>query len=264
MLARYDAQLRRDVHAVAPARTERAGAVVRWLNDGAGGWEAVMWADIDESSADTEIARQIAFFTDRGSRFEWKHHAYDKPADLPVRLLAAGFVPEEAESLMVAETALLSTQSALPDGVRLVPGVDETGVDLVVQVHEAVFGTDHSHLGAELKSRLGLDPAAAARSGVVVVAMAGDLPVCSARAEFHEGTDFASLWGGGTLPEWRGRGIYRALVGYRAGLAAKRGYRYLTVDATEDSRPILERLGFVKVTTTTPYVYQEPRRTHSS
>ncbi len=42
---------------------------------------------------------------------------------------------------------------------------------------------------------------------------------------------------------------------YRARLAAQRAATPLQVDAAPDSRPILERLGFVAVTTTTPYVY---------
>ena len=70
---------------------------------------------------------------------------------------------------------------------------------------------------------------------VVVVAMAGDEPVSSARVSFGGGTDFAGLWGGGTLAQWRGRGIYRALVGYRARLAVARGYRYVQVDASPES-----------------------------
>ncbi len=96
VLARYDRQLRRDATAPAPARIERAGPVVRWLNDAAeGGWEAVLWSDLDESTADAQIAHEVAFFAARGRRFEWKHHAYDRPADLPARLIAAGFGPEE-------------------------------------------------------------------------------------------------------------------------------------------------------------------------
>jgi hypothetical protein len=75
---------------------------------------------------------------------------------------------------------------------------------------------------------------------------------------FEHGTDFATLWGGATLPGWRRRGIYRATVAYRANLAAERGFRFMTVDASADSRPILERLGFVAVTTTTPYVWSPP------
>ncbi|MEB0307171.1 GNAT family N-acetyltransferase, partial [Cryobacterium sp. 10I1] len=58
-----------------------------------------------------------------------------------------------------------------------------------------------------------------------------------------------------TLAEWRGRGVYRALVAARAQLAARRGVPYLQVDASDDSLPILLRLGFEAVTTTTPYVW---------
>jgi hypothetical protein len=35
--------------------------------------------------------------------------------------------------------------------------------------------------------------------------------------------------------------------------------KYLQVDASAASRPILERLGFVPITTTTPYVRTPPR-----
>lgn len=254
LLASYDSQLRRNPPAHPPARVERAGPVVRWLSDADDGWEAVVWSDLDESTADAEIARQIEFFAGRGQRFEWKHHAYDKPADLPARLLAAGFVREEDEAVMVTETASIALDGPPPDGIQLVPVVDEAGVDLVMQVHREVFGTDEPWLRAEMLA--GLAAGSTAPAGGIVVAMTGDRPVCSARVEFSQGTDFASLWGGGTLPEWRGRGIYRALISYRARLAAAHGYRYLQVDAMPDSQPILGRLGFVRLTTTTPYVWQ--------
>ncbi|MEO7059706.1 MAG: GNAT family N-acetyltransferase, partial [Lapillicoccus sp.] len=86
-----------------------------------------------------------------------------------------------------------------------------------------------------------------------VVAWAGHTPICSGRLELHHGTDFASIWGGGTLPEWRGRGVFRALVAHRAREAAARGFRYLQVDASPESRPILGRLGFVELATTIPF-----------
>jgi hypothetical protein len=50
-------------------------------------------------------------------------------------------------------------------------------------------------------------------------------------------------------------GIYRTLVAERAAIAIRRGTRYLMVDASDDSRPILERLGLHAVSTTTPYVW---------
>ena len=65
--------------------------------------------------------------------------------------------------------------------------------------------------------------------------------------------------GGATDPDWRGRGLYRALTAARARSALARGVRYLHSDCTEMSRPILERAGLVAVTTTTPYVWHRDR-----
>jgi GNAT superfamily N-acetyltransferase len=133
----------------------------------------------------------------------------------------------------------------------LVPVTDEAGIALLIDVGDQVFGTDHARLRAALTARLRDAPETVA----MVLAMAGDEPVSSARIEFVPGTEFAGLWGGGTRPQWRGRGIYRALVAYRARLAAACGYRYLMVDASPQSRPILDRLGFACLALTTPYVW---------
>lgn len=89
----------------------------------------------------------------------------------------------------------------------------------------------------------------------MVVAEAGETVVSAGWVRYVPGTGFATLWGGSTLEGWRRRGVYRALVVHRARLAAQRGRTLLQVDASDDSRPILERLGLVPVTTTTPYIY---------
>ncbi len=70
------------------------------------------------------------------------------------------------------------------------------------------------------------------------------------------GTEFAGIWGGATRPEWRGRGIYRALTAARERSALALGKRLIHSDSTEDSRPILQRAGLVKVSTTTPYLWR--------
>ena len=74
--------------------------------------------------------------------------------------------------------------------------------------------------------------------------------------ELIAGTAFAGLWGGATLPEYRQRGIYRALVAARAGSAMARGARWIESDCTEFSRPILERAGLTKVTETVPWTWE--------
>jgi hypothetical protein len=66
-------------------------------------------------------------------------------------------------------------------------------------------------------------------------------------------TEFAGIWGGATREEWRGRGIYRAVTAARARAAMALAKTLIHSDSTEYSRPILERYGLVRVSTTTPY-----------
>jgi GNAT superfamily N-acetyltransferase len=126
----------------------------------------------------------------------------------------------------------------------------------IAAMQSAVWGQDWNWLGEHLISQI-----AAAGDGIAVVAAeAGDDVVSSAWAAFFGSGagSFARLLGGSTLPQWRGRGIYRALVAVRAQRAAARGVEYLQVEASGDSAPILRRLGFRAVTTTTTYVWMPP------
>ena len=78
--------------------------------------------------------------------------------------------------------------------------------------------------------------------GAMFVALIDGKVVAFAGAHF--GRTAVYLSGGGTRPDQRGRGAYRALVRARWDAAVERGIPVLTVGAGEMSRPILERLGF--------------------
>ncbi|MGW5350583.1 GNAT family N-acetyltransferase [Streptomyces sp. NPDC004031] len=261
VLALFDRQMRRDAPPESPTtRVDRLDGVVRQVGAGPHEWCGVLWSDLDEATADAAIAAQLAWLgtaeaADR--EFEWKTYAHDSPADLGERLRAAGFTPEPPETLMIgdiAEVIAHTEGAALPEHVRLEPVTDTAGVDLAAAVHEQAFGTSAERLRARM-----LDQIAERGDTVsIVVAMAGDEPVCAARMEFCPGTDFAGLWGGGTVERWRGKGIYRALVAHRARLAQAAGYGYLQVDASDQSRPILQRLGFAALSVTTPYLITAP------
>lgn len=252
----FDEQVRRRTRDDRPgAHAGADGPVVRVVAPGGRGWSGITWSDLaGPAEADTAIVGQVRYYGALGLPFEWKLYDYDQPSDLGGRLTAAGFVPDEDEAVMVAEVSAVPAHVALPAGVTLREVTTEADVELVIQVHERVFGGDHSRLRQDLLAQLREAP----QSVAMVLAMAGNEPVCSARADFPPGSQFAGLWGGGTLPAWRGRGIYRALTSYRAGLAARRGYRYLTVDASADSEPILRRLGFRCLARTTPYQWTPP------
>ncbi|MEU8245628.1 GNAT family N-acetyltransferase [Nonomuraea sp. NPDC048916] len=249
VLALFDRQMRREARPDGPGvRVERVDGVVRQTGES----NTVVWSDLDEAGADTAIAAQVRHFSALGLEFEWKLYGHDRPADLGRRLRAAGFVPDPAETLMVAPVSGLSADVRPPDGVRLVPVTDAAGVELLMEAHDQAFGEARPELGRQLLDRLTREP----DTMVAVVALAGDRPVSGARIDLTPGTEFAGLWGGGTVAAWRGRGIYQALVAYRVRVAAERGYGYLQVDAADQSRPILRRLGFTPLTTTTPYIYR--------
>ncbi|MFF3447789.1 GNAT family N-acetyltransferase [Streptomyces sp. NPDC002667] len=252
VLALFDRDMREGARPDAPgARVERVGKVVRLVGADKG-WSGVLWSDLDAAGADAAIAEQVSFYSGLGGRFEWKLYGHDRPEDLGQRLRAAGFTAEPEETVMVAELGGLALDVEPPEGVRILPVTDRAGVALVAEVHEQAFGGDSTRLRHQLLAQLTGDP----DTVVAVVALAGDVPVSAARMELLPGARFAGLWGGGTIEAWRGRGIYRALVAHRARVAAERGYRYVQVDASSQSRPILARLGFQPLTTTTPYVHE--------
>jgi GNAT superfamily N-acetyltransferase len=187
------------------------------------GWSAVLWWP-----GDGDVDALVARMRELHGHVEWKYYSHDGP-ELRERLVAAGLEPEDEETVVVAEAASIPPP---PDDIELRIVTDEF-VDLAADVFGGRF---------ELPEK-----------AVAVVAVVDGKPVSGGRVDFEDGVEFAGLFGGVTLPEYRGRGLYRATVAKRAELARERGYRFLYVDALPTSRPILERLGFVRLTTTTPF-----------
>ncbi|MFF4275057.1 GNAT family N-acetyltransferase [Streptomyces sp. NPDC001536] len=211
---------------------------------------------VDGDALDGLIVRQRDFFAARGEAVEWKTRGHDTPADLTERLSAAGFVPEDRETVLIGRAADMAVREpVLPAGVTLRRVTADADMHRIAAMESTVWGQDWSWLADDLIGRV----AAAPDEVAIYVAEADGEVVSAAWLAFRAGTAFASLWGGSTLAEWRGRGIYRALVATRAALATARGVTYLHVDASDDSAPILRRLGFEAVTTTTPYVWNPPR-----
>ena len=196
------------------------------------------------------IRRQVDFFTGRGEEVEWKTYSYDEPADLTERLGRAGFVAEDREALLLGEVEGLIHDVELPPGVQLRPVDSDEDLGRVDELMKTIWGPDHGD--GSLTREMHADPEAL---DVVVVEESPEGPaLCAAWLRYSPGTDFASMWGGSTLPQWRRQGLYRATVTHRAMLARERGYRFMRLDTSPDSRPILVGLGLRHVADTTPYV----------
>ncbi|MCU1681048.1 MAG: hypothetical protein JWQ81_1787 [Amycolatopsis sp.] len=254
LLSAYDNQVRAaEALSRSPGTSaEPDGPIVRIVGRDQGFVSAAVDLALDGDELDALIVRQRDFFRARGESVEWKTRGHDLPAGLPERLIAAGFVPEERETVLIGSAADMAAELEpdLSGDIVIRPVVEDADLRRIADLESEIWGQDLSGLGADLIALVG------GGNAVVFVAEADGRIVSAAWVVFLPDTEFAGMWGGSTLAAWRGRGIYRALVSRRARLAVERGVRYLQVDASDDSRPILERLGFVAVTTTTPYVWK--------
>jgi GNAT superfamily N-acetyltransferase len=257
LLRAYDVQLRGIPHSERPGVIiERDGPLLRAAGQFRGLVTGPRDLGVDGPELDALIARQRDYFHGRGEAVEWKTRGHDLPADLPDRLLAAGFLPEERETVLVGVAAAMAADPVLPEGVTLRRVTGDADFRAIGEMESEIWGQDWGFLTDDLIRRT-----AAAPGDIAVFAASDDRSgqlISAAWIVFYPGTDFAGLWGGSTLSSWRSRGIYRALVAARAQVAAARGTRYLQVDASDDSMPILRRLGFQAITTTTPYVWAPP------
>ncbi len=253
LLALYDDRMREPPPT--PPRCavyERVGPLVRIVGQFRGFVSAPRDIGVRGAELDRLIAEQRDYFAGRGETVEWKVRAHDEPADLPDRLRAAGFVAEDEETVLVGSASEMVAAPPLPEGVTVRRVSSAHDLRRLAAMLSVVWGQDWSALADDLGSRIEMAPDEIA----VFVAEARGEIVSAAWLVYFGAADVAGLWGGSTLPEWRGRGIYQALVGARAALAVDRGVRHLQVDASTFSAPILRRLGFHEVTRTTPYVWR--------
>ncbi|MFI7062259.1 GNAT family N-acetyltransferase [Kribbella sp. NPDC050124] len=255
LLAAYDEQLRGGSEG-GSVPTSLDGPVIRVEYPSRGFVSYRSVEGLDGAELDALIARQRDFFAAKGQAVEWKLRGHDLPADLPERLRAAGFVPEEQETVLVAESADIVERlrgREHVDGVSIRRTEEPADFERIAAMESTVWNDDWSWLADELGRHQ-----ASGLADIYVAEVDGQV-VSAAWAVYRKETEFTGLWGGSTLAEWRGRGIYKALVAVRAARALELGYKYLHVDASDDSSPILQRLGFVAITTTTPWVFTPAR-----
>ncbi|MGO4122216.1 GNAT family N-acetyltransferase [Arthrobacter sp. YAF16] len=252
LLTAYDQQLRTDAETPSAVAVERLGPLR--LVTFAGGRGFVTYQDLagaDASKIARWVAETVAFYRADPEivRVEWKTRGHDNAPGLHEALLENGFEPDETESVMIGDASALDVDVDLPRGVSLRRVTDETDIRAMSAMQDEVFGSPASDGNAEAILRRmargdGMELWVAEHQGVIVSA---------GRLEPVPDTDFAGIWGGATREEWRGRGIYRALTAARARAAISLGKTLIHSDSTEYSRPILERYGLVRVSTTTPY-----------
>ena len=227
LLTAYDDQLRTDAEMARAREVIRDGPLL-WAVFDHGGF--VSYRDLgglEGDDLDDLIERTVAHYRDdtEVSSFEWKSRGHDLPADLGERLVAHGLVAEprrDGDDRRGIPARGRRAPRRTPSGPVVVRRIGSRAATLVGDLTRMlaspgrpssapVAGPSHRLLAGRARvraTRSSGSPRSAARSSA-----AGRLtPVA--------GTEFAGIWGGSTLPEFRGRGIYRALVAARARVGA--------------------------------------------
>lgn len=252
LLAAYDAQLRTDAETPSAITVTRHGPLrlVTFIN-GRGFVTYQNLGAADERAIRRLVSAALAYYQadPEITQVEWKTRGHDNAPGLHEALLEHGFVPDEPESIMIGEARALAVDVRLPEGVTLRRITEESDVRAMSAIEDEIFDEPVSNETADAHiRRLSLGDG----MELWIAEFEGQI-VSVGRLEPARGTSFAGIWGGATRPEWRGRGIYRALTAARAHSALDMGKTLIHSDSTEYSRPILERSGLLKVSTTTPY-----------
>lgn len=236
--ALYDRELRMNMR-LPEFIYENTGRILRdySFEDGSG---FIDYCDLDESNADAEIEAQVAFFSSLGLPFTWKVYDHDRPADLRQRLADHGFEVGSADAILILDLQQSALLDADTPAAAVRPVTDAAGIEDIVRLEEAVWQSPRDWLRRWLLHLQQTHPEMLSLFAVED----GGQTVSAAWTFYDPGTSFAHLLGGSTLPEYRKRGYYSALLAIRAREARRRGVRFLTVDASPMSRPILERHGF--------------------
>lgn len=177
---------------------------------------------------------------------EWK--AYDIPPlpFLPEALQQAGFVLRRESRLMYVET---TAQLEISSDVELCPVTSDSDFDVLLDVNEAAFGARSDWLNQGLRFEV-RDQTDRVKAWVVKV---GGKPASAGWIKIYSGIGI--LFGGGTHPELRGRGAYRALVSERLRWARAAGARFIMSECSPHSERILRALGFTDAGRACQWVY---------
>lgn len=200
-----------------------------------GGLNQVIYSVLEEAETERVIDETIAMYQQIGVRFRWTVLPESRPLDLAERLARRGLELVEVRA-MYHPTGPMDMEES--EDIR----VEEVGaakVDMFTETMAAGWG---------------VDPAALLRFHREIIARPkGDYRLFLAffQGQPAGGASFTSfsrsvyLVGGVVRKEFRGKGIYKALVNARLKRAAELGFLLATTQAqAKTSAPVLERLGF--------------------
>ena len=246
LLALYDETMRRNA-SVAGCTRELTAQSSRYTT-ASGSLRYIMWHEFSATDAALCIDAEVASANGRAKALMWKFYGHDEPANLHENLLARGFVDHDPCALMAAPVErIASALGAASKEIVTRQLVTAAELDAYQEIWDSVwpdapnarYVSDYRQLATDC------DPGVAFFAGF---SPSGE-PITSGYLFHAPQAPFALLCGGATKAAWRNRHAYSAMLAARAKCAQQRGAAYLAVEASPQSQPILERLGFERLST---------------
>ena len=207
-------------------------------------------ASLAEAQADPTIATIRARFATSGKSFGWVTSVTSRPLDIARRLTAAGFVQADEMAGMVLSDPAVRIQLA---DVQIQPATTDEQRQAVDMSAEAYA------IPADVASWFTEMQIASGSTTYHAYVADRETPVAFGNLVVVPGTSTVLLAGAGTLPEYRGRGIYTALVARRLADAWMGGAEAAIIQAArQTSAALCARLGFREVLPMELYAWVPP------
>lgn len=244
ILGLFDRTVRRQCRCIG-RQVERLDRVTRVTGPSPSPYDnLILWSDLNASNVDQELDKHLAYFDKREHDFGWFVYEHDQPSDLAARLQSRGLKLESQATVVIANPSDLGEFYSSP-GIKVRQLKDPADVSDSLAVSNAVWGMQHHEFVRRWLTDLIRDHP---NESTVLVAYHDELPIGTSWSTHWKGDPFASFFGGTVLPNWRGKGVYRAMVTERAKIAATENIDWCVVDAGSESFPILQRIGFKPLT----------------
>lgn len=213
---------------------------------------------LGEDDAARRVDEIIVWYRSQGRPFSWWVGPSSRPASLPALLEARGLKlldRYEGVALLLDGAFHGGTAGATEPspGVTVAPVEDEAGARAMVRVNARVWGYPPEAEDRLVAERLEYLRLPRRRGGYLLAYVDGEV-AGTASYRFSGDGRAVYLVGAATLPEYRGRGVFRTLVAWRVRQARARGCQVAACLAREGtSAPILRRLGFARYFTMPVY-----------
>ena len=224
---------------------ERSDAGLLWTIGGSpiDYHNCVVRADLTPETANAAIQESILIMDAHGVAGSWHVGPSMRPADLPQRLLAHGFIDGGTEPGMAMDLRMLGDDPPAPPDLAITTVESDEDLDVWTETLARGFGAgpQEGRWVGEMYRRIGLDKSSSMRH--YLGRLAGQ-PVATATAFYGVGS--VGLYFIFTVSEARRRGIGAAITHAALSDAYRAGYRVAVLCSSDMGRSVYRRLGFVE------------------